>query len=469
MWDVRKDKWLDAYWKLTEASIAAYGKPDLLHTIGLGERLCYKDRAANLRLKVDVLKRLITKAKSHYPDSRILLAGWDFYLTWHPEEVSGLLKELDPKSTIVWDYEVDAVSNDLLGNQIKGANNFTRWDVIGKFPYTFGLFIAYEKALDVRANYPLILERQRAIAGDPFCKGYIFWPESSHTDILLLRYFTANAWRADKMDVDALLAEFCRDRYGRQADAFAACWKDVIPLSRLLGWGGGGITDAVDGCPKRNDPAAWKKPFPAELACTPRLFKALAEIDWEGDFVRRDAVDLARTAADRLISAARIKLLATYHSWKGGAQFIATATDVKNAADAYVALGRAFADLLALHTDYSLYESCQRLDAVEKIRNPDFEHVLYDNASCGYCRSHQYEVARWWAVPAMTDLANMLAERAAAGDKSPIPPLNQDRYRERSLHRPLAEMRPMLPRTPENWRRVMGELARCAEKIVSLR
>ena len=466
VWDVRKDKWLDAYWKLTEASIAAYGKPDLLHTIGLGERLCYKDRAANLQLKIDVLKRLIAKAKSHYPDSRILLAGWDFYLTWRPEEVSALLKELDPKSTIVWDYEVDAVSNDLLGNKIKGANNFTRWDVIGKFPYTFGLFIAYEKALDVRANYPLILERQRAIAGDPFCKGYIFWPESSHTDILLLRYFTANAWRADKTDVDAILSEFCRDRYGKQADAFAACWKDVIPLSRLLGWGGGGITDAVDGCPKRNAPAAWKKPFPAELACTPRLFDALAALDWEGDFVRRDAVDLARTAADRLISAARIKLLATYHSWKGGSRPVATAADVKAMGDAYVALGRAFADLLALHTDYSLYESYLRLDAVEKIRNPDFEHVLYDNASCGYCRSHQYEVARWWAVPAMTDLANMLAERAAAGDKSPIPPLNQDRYRERSLHRPLAEMRPTLPRTAESWRRVMRDLETAAAFFV---
>ena len=462
VWNVRDDRWLDAYWKLTEASIAAYGKPDLLHTIGLGERLCHKDRAANLQLKIDVLKRLIAKAKAHYPDSRILLAGWDFYLTWHPEEVSALLKDLDPKSTIVWDYEADAVSNDLLGDKIKGANNFTRWDVVGKFPYAFGLFIAYEKALDVRANYPVILERQRAIQNDPFCKGYIFWPEASHTDILLLRYFTANAWRADKTDVDALLAEFCRDRYGRQADAFAACWKDVIPLSRLLGWGGGGITDAVDGCPKRNAPAAWKKPFPAELACAPRLFDALAALDWEGDFVRRDAVDLARTAADRLISAARIKLLATYHSWKGGTRCCASASDVQKAASAYVALGRAFADLLALHTDYSLYESYLRLDAVEKIRNPDFEHVLYDNASCGYCRSHQYEVAQHWAVPAMTDLANMLAERAAAGDKSPIPSLNQGRYRERSLHRPLAEMRPALPRTAESWRRVLGDLSAAA-------
>jgi hypothetical protein len=234
----------------------------------------------------------------------------------------------------------------------------------------------------------------------------------------------------------------------------------VIPLSRLLGWGGGCITDAVDGCPKRNDPAAWKKPFPAELACTPRIFESLAAIDWEGDFVRRDAVDLARTAADRLASAARVKLLSTYHSWKsGGTRSCASAADVKAIGDAYAALGRAFSDLLALHTDYSLYESYLRLDAVEKIRNPDFEHVLYDNASCSYCRSHQYEVARYWAEPAMADLAAQLAERAASGDKSSLPTLFPDRYRERSMHRPLAEMRPTLPRTPENWRRVLGELA----------
>ena len=153
----------------------------------------------------------------------------------------------------------------------------------------------------------------------------------------------------------------------------------------------------------------------------------------------------------------------------GGTRSCASASDVKSAAAAYVALGRAFADLLALHTDYSLYESYLRLDAVEKIRNPDFEHVLYDNATCSYCRSHQYEVARWWAAPAMADLAAQLAERAAASDRSPLPTLFPDRYRERSLHRPLAEMRPTLPRTSENWRRVMGELARCAEKVVSLR
>ena len=171
-------------------------------------------------------------------------------------------------------------------------------------------------------------------------------------------------------------------------------------------------------------------------------------------------VRVTATVAGGVQLVATAAKMAALHT--GGSRSCATAADVKAMADAYVALGRAFADLLSLHTDYSLYESYLRLDAVEKIRNPNFEHVLYENASCGYCRSHQYEVARWWAVPAMTDLANMLAERAAAGDKSPIPPLNQDRYRERSLLRPLAEMRPVIPRTPENWRRVLGDLAAAA-------
>ena len=55
-----------------------------------------------------------------------------------------------------------------------------------------------------------------------------------------------------------------------------------------------------------------------------------------------------------------------------------------------------------------------------------------------------------------------VAERAAAGDKSPLPALNQDRYRVRSLHRPLAEMRPTLPRTAESWRRVLKDLSAAA-------
>ena len=63
--------------------------------------------------------------------------------------------------------------------------------------------------------------------------------------------------------------------------------------------------------------------------------------------------------------------------------FDISAEKVRELSKLYLELGRAFCDLLALHTDNSLWESYLRLDAIEKIVNPEFEHVLIDNASCG--------------------------------------------------------------------------------------
>ena len=57
------------------------------------------------------------------------------------------------------------------------------------------------------------------------------------------------------------------------------------------------------------------------------------------------------------------------------------------------------ADLLALHTDYSLWESFLRLDAIEKVANPNFPQVLFENAANSYCMSHQYELARHLYAP----------------------------------------------------------------------
>ena len=42
VFDIRDRKWLDVYWRLTEAFVeAGYGTYDLLHTIGLGERMVF--------------------------------------------------------------------------------------------------------------------------------------------------------------------------------------------------------------------------------------------------------------------------------------------------------------------------------------------------------------------------------------------------------------------------------------------
>ena len=456
VWDVREPRWLDAYWRITEASIANYGKPDILHTIGLGERRCSTNRAENTQMKVDVLNLNLAEARKRHPDSLVLLAGWDFYQEWRPEEIKALFKSLDWKNLMLWDYEADATCD--YRRDMQGlVNNFTKWDVVGKHPYTFGIFLCLEQGIDCRANYAILEERQKAILNDPYCRGYIFWPESSHTDTFLLRYFTRNSWRAGARSVPELLAEFCDDRYGAQAAAFRRAWETVIPFSSTIGWNGnyGAWCTAIP-APERN--LTDKIESFADLSERLRTFFAdLAVLRRPSAFELRDTVDLARVAGDRLTLAARADLVNTWRAWRNGK---ASAAAVKGAATRFVKLGETMADLLALHTDFSLYDSFRRLDAVEHVRNPDFEHVLVDNATCGYCRSHHAESARYWYLPAMRLLAETIVAKVEAGDKSGYDKAalgkRVEELRDELLRRPLTEMRPTVPRTEENLRKTLA-------------
>ena len=115
--------------------------------------------------------------------------------------------------------------------------------------------------------------------------------------------------------------------------------------------------------------------------------------------------------------------------------------------------------LLELHTDYSLWESYERLDAVEKIVNPEFDHVLVDNAVNSYCRSHQYESAANWYEPLAKLIADDICRRVAEGDKSE---LDHDAYKKASarfheemLVKPLRDMRPTVKRDVLAFRAVL--------------
>lgn len=462
VWDVMSDpKWLDCYWRITEASITNYGRPDLLHTIGLGERRCSTNRAENTRIKIEVLNRNIAEARKRHVGSRILIAGWDFFQEWRPEEIKSLFATLDWKDLVLWDYEADATQD--FRKDMQGlVNNFTKWDVVGRHPYTFGIFLCLEQGLDCRANYDVLESRQKAILGDPFCKGYIFWPESSHTDTLLLHYFTRNAWRAGERTAAELRADFCRRRYGaQQAERLARCWAAVNSISAAIGWGG----NYGARCTVVPNPAADLKDRVAPTADLQKvyrpLFADLAEVPWATPFEVRDTIDLARTAGDRLVLAARVDLVNVWRQWRKGT---ASAEAVTAAADRLVALGGAMADLLELHTDFSLDESYRRLDAIEKIQNPDFEHVLVDNATCGYCRSHQAEAARYYYLPVMKMLAETIRAKVASGDKTAYDAkalaARFAAVREQLLKRPLAEMRPTLPRTRANFMNVLKTLSK---------
>ena len=468
VWDVFQGEWADDYICLTEAFIdAGYGSADLLHTIGLGERMCYDDRAKNLELKKKVLALMCDKALAKYPSAKILLAGWDFYSTWKPDEIKALVRDLDPGKVIVWDYEGEA-SSKADGNWNDSANNFTNWGLVGKFPYTFGIFLAYENALDIRAHYDVIESRERIVAEDPFCKGYILWPESSHTDTFLLHYFTTNAWRPGQPH-DSLLSGFCRDRYGDAAAAFETVWRKALPVSQLLGWwdnwgrellawlgqycqGNGLVEDAKT------------------LAAVPEAYGMLADIVPSGEFQWRDAIDLARTVGDRLAIWTHQKLFEAFFEWCDGA---GDGAAVRDWCGRYLDLLQTQADILALHTDYSLCESLDRLSEEAPVVAPDFGKVLLDNASCPYCRSHQYEVAVGCYLPFAGEFTREVLRRVDAGQRERIP----DEWAHGKVADCLQDLadkgiescRPKTPRTVAAYRRAMLAARDCSAKALGLR
>ena len=476
VWDIRDDKWVDKYWKLTQTAVDAYSKPGsgLLHTIGLGERLCYTNRAENLKLKLLALDKFLKRAHRDFPEKKVLLAGWDFYFTWYPDEVKALVKTLDPKRDIIWDYEGDATRDYRPEMKKIGGNDFTKWGVVGKFPYTYSIFLAFEDALDIRANYPLIEKRQKIVQNDEFCKGYIFWPESSHTDTLCLEYFTENAWRRGGVPAATVLESFCQRRYGEDALLWKAIWDKVIPLSCLFDWGGnyGKYTSRhqrwqQDNAENYNNAAFWTaKKMPCELQSAAEIFRKLAALDWQKtSFTERDAIDLARTTGDRLVSFARDEMMRAYHEWKAGRM---PSEAVLQKAQAWSDMGALMADILALHTDYSMAESYDRLNAIEPIKNPNFSKVLVENAICSYCASHQYESAEYWYKPSIRKFAATIANKVRTGDRTPLPQIPFVSSTDKShvmYAKSLNSMRPNLPRTQKSYERALLSFAEAAERL----
>ena len=472
VWDVRDERWADEYWKLTKTAVATYGKgapQRLLHTIGLGERRCYTNRQDNFNLKIEVLDKFLARAHRDYPDAKVLLAGWDFYFTWHPDEVQALVGRLDPKRDIIWDYEGDATRD--WRKEMQGLNNnFTKWGVVGKFPYTYSIFLAYESALDVRANYPLIEERQRIVQNDPACVGYIFWPEASHTDTFCLRYFTANAWAKEAVPHGKVLDEFCASRYGKYAGSMKAIWKKALPASMLRDWDAnyGRLVTKLPTANYQLPTIHLRQGCGGQANCQQAVeaaqgvFAELADIPWADGFLRRDTIDIARMVLDRVITLRTFEVGRDVVAWRDGAD--PTGVFLPERAKSLAALCDRMADLLELHTDYSLWESFLRLDAVEKVRNPNFPKTLLDNASCSYCRSHQYELARHWYAPRMRKMASRLAEAISVGDRKAVL-FDDPKAEHRALiDRPLESLRPVQSRTEERYRETLQAIATlCSE------
>ena len=108
-------------------------------------------------------------------------------------------------------------------------NNFTKWVVMGKFPWVFGLFEGYQSQNEIRDPYDVSNERIKLAKDDPMCKGFILWPELSHGDSFMLEYTTANAWNNETPSIAEQTKKYCHDRY---PDEIAASFERMKSVSK---------------------------------------------------------------------------------------------------------------------------------------------------------------------------------------------------------------------------------------------
>jgi len=401
IWDIRIDENMENYWKLTQAHIDNYGSPEMFHTIGLAERNFFADRDQDVELKLYTYRRILSKVHEHYKNAPVLIAGWEFYIPgWTSDEISRLIPQLDPSNAIMFDYMSDLPTNDK-------QTNFMQWGVRHRFPYTFGIFHGYEAENDLRGYYRLMTQRLPEVVDDPMCCGFFFWPEMSHSDQLILEFFTHNAWKPDMMTPQEAVDELCRRRYGEYADQMRGAWLAALPLIQL--------------CDELPRTFAWLYSFSGESLSestiqqyrqaltdaksassnAAQVLRTIAALPFgKGcEFVDRDAIDLARTVLGRMFTVELYKyMIARYDK--------SSKSEIKRIGERAMTVLTSLRDVLSLSDDYSMNASMARLRQVNPDMNPAFEDTFKSNAENGYCRTYISELFDYYYIPQMKIILN---------------------------------------------------------------
>lgn len=405
VFDFTKKENMDYYMHLTETMVKEHEKSTaLFHTIGLGERRIFRDKDKNFALKLIAYRRIAENIRQRYPESKLMLASWDFCGFWSTDEVAALFRELDPERTILLDYTSDMNDPD---------HSFLKWDVVGKFPYIFGMFHAYESESELRGNYNRTDERLKVAAEDPYCKGMILWPELAHSDPIVLEYLTQNSWAPLKKSVEEITEEFCHNRYGEYSKYMNKCWQKILPFIKLNDWGGEGHArpyekQSVELCQSwyihldlwtrfcvfANSPESGREDLrefflykaDKSIHLSDNILTALRMLvenpkALKEPFILRDSIDIVRTVLGRFMNYIIVKALCS----KGEKESL----EILKAY--YFEIINIMAELLSLNTDFSLYHSLKELESVTET-NPNFEVTLKRNICNGYCSQSAYEL-----------------------------------------------------------------------------
>lgn len=402
VWDIRKEENLELYFRLTDTHVKEYGQEGVFHTIGLAERAFSESRQENMRLKRLTYRLICQRLKETYPNSKLLLASWDMWMFYTPEEVSELLDSMDREQTILFDYTSDSARK----------SNLQSWGVEHKFPYVFGIFHAYEPSNEIRGDYQELIKRLSRTKGDPFCKGVVFWPELSHGDPFMTEFFASNAWQIKEQTVDEQLEEFCVNRYA-ESEKMLSVWKTVLPLAKLMSWSkyeevtpwvetdifcrAAYFLDMEKDDPRYDD---YLLPLGKMQSESSKALEKLSSL-WstENEMQKRDCFDLARTVITRYLNGAFIKICREY----------IRKTDTRNLQNDTTELLRLYTRLLGENDEFTLYHTLEKLKKTHPV-NPAFTPTLKRNCDNLYCRSNIYECARDVYLPETKMLFDMLSE-----------------------------------------------------------
>lgn len=400
VWDILDEKNLRNYEKLTDTHIKEYGKPEMFHTIGLAERTYNEDRRANLDLKKYAYRKIINYVSEKYPNAPLLIAAWDFFFCLESDEIREITQLFNPEKTIILDYTVD----------LKAENNdFENWDIVGKMPWIFGIFHAYEPQNHIHGDYEYITEKLKVADNDAFCKGMAFWPELSHSDTLMLEYFRENAWKPQNRSINEIAADMCHRRYGEDEERMLEIWNAFLPTmklptkERMASFFDVLKTEAIflrlfqfeherqPDCEK-----CWggfedyEKTFIPDMKKTLLLIRDLPEDIYSKPFIRRDVADILKTVVMKKIQYSFIKLSYSILRWRKGEN---EEEQIRTLLDYNEKMLCLFADTLALHEDNSMYHSLLELQKNRPV-NPHFENTLKDNVINWYCRTSAYEAVK---------------------------------------------------------------------------
>lgn len=389
VWDFRKESNFRNYMQLTRSHIRHYGRPDMFHMIGLAERH-FGSEEENLQLKLYTYRRFLFYLRQHWPHAPMLLAGWDFMFRWQSDQVKQLLAELDPQNTIILDYTCDSGFR---------KNNYLTWELPGKFPWIFGIFQGLEPHNDLSFDLPQCRHQLAGLQNDPQCQGIVLWSESSHNNPYLLECIS----HFGKTGKILSLQEFCQYRYHPAlADAMLSLWQDAEENFRLNGWvfdfdrpvhgifrSHFNLLGVLASLENRKSPEILVAEYQRVLQAAPlpddffpRIAALFEQLQTTADSkALRDLFDFCRTALMNLISRELSVLQMQLGKWHRN-ELSGTEIKPQRLVQWISILGQ----VLALHPDYSMFASLQRLGSQRSI-HPDSEDVLKGNAENSYCRS----------------------------------------------------------------------------------